>query len=255
MEPSSPPERRPLRERIAQRIRRRSPQPKNASDSAASGAPASADAPSTADTTFECNVCFDVPRDPVVTPCGHLYCWPCLYRWIRLHADSPQCPVCKAGVDKRSVIPIYGRGRSEADDPRTRALPDDDAASDAEADVPPRPSGHRAQPLRRRVHATTTFGVHHTFGINANPENYDNFSFSTFGLFPSLFGLQIAYPHINEPPRDEPRDNGEESTSELGKFTITMFDSLYAHSLLISTFHRSAQSVHTEIDLFPVFSH
>lgn len=29
---------------------------------------------------FDCNVCYDVAREPVVTLCGHLYCWPCLYR-------------------------------------------------------------------------------------------------------------------------------------------------------------------------------
>lgn len=30
---------------------------------------------------FECNICYDVAESPVVTLCGHLYCWPCLYRW------------------------------------------------------------------------------------------------------------------------------------------------------------------------------
>ena len=29
---------------------------------------------------FECNICYDVAESPVVTLCGHLYCWPCLYR-------------------------------------------------------------------------------------------------------------------------------------------------------------------------------
>ena len=29
---------------------------------------------------FECNICYDVAESPVVTMCGHLYCWPCLYR-------------------------------------------------------------------------------------------------------------------------------------------------------------------------------
>ena len=29
---------------------------------------------------FECNICLELASSPVVTLCGHLYCWPCLYR-------------------------------------------------------------------------------------------------------------------------------------------------------------------------------
>ena len=29
---------------------------------------------------FECNICFDDPSQPVLSKCGHLYCWPCIYR-------------------------------------------------------------------------------------------------------------------------------------------------------------------------------
>ena len=30
---------------------------------------------------YECNICYEMAREPVVTYCGHLYCWPCLYRY------------------------------------------------------------------------------------------------------------------------------------------------------------------------------
>lgn len=40
---------------------------------------ASEDDPSSA---FECNICLELAKDPIVTLCGHLYCWPCLYRWV-----------------------------------------------------------------------------------------------------------------------------------------------------------------------------
>ncbi|KAL7102239.1 hypothetical protein ACP275_08G106900 [Erythranthe tilingii] len=76
---------------------------------------------------FECNICLDLVQDPVVTFCGHLYCWPCIYRWISFGEDDdddedpltveydqkqPQhCPVCKTEVSEKTVIPLYGRGR------------------------------------------------------------------------------------------------------------------------------------------------
>ncbi|XP_070036139.1 E3 ubiquitin-protein ligase RMA1H1-like [Nicotiana tomentosiformis] len=69
---------------------------------------------------FECNICLDLVHDPVVTLCGHLYCWPCIYKWIHFQTDSsensdqqqPQCPVCKSEVSQKTLIPLYGRGQS-----------------------------------------------------------------------------------------------------------------------------------------------
>ena len=57
---------------------------------------------------LECNICLDTARDAVVTFCGHLFCWPCLYRWLQ--NGHSVCPVCKAGVTRESVIPLFGRG-------------------------------------------------------------------------------------------------------------------------------------------------
>ncbi|XP_060209524.1 E3 ubiquitin-protein ligase RMA1H1-like [Lycium barbarum] len=69
---------------------------------------------------FECNIFLDLVQDPVVTLCGHLYCWPCIYKWIHFQSISsenadnqqPQCPVCKAEVSKKTLIPLYGRGQA-----------------------------------------------------------------------------------------------------------------------------------------------
>jgi E3 ubiquitin-protein ligase RNF5 len=66
---------------------------------------------------FECNICLDTASLPVVTLCGHLYCWPCLSSWISsTSSNSNTCPVCKSGITKDSVIPIYCKGKTE--DPR-----------------------------------------------------------------------------------------------------------------------------------------
>lgn len=82
---------------------------------------------------FECNICLDLVQDPVVTLCGHLYCWPCIYRWISFqHASQdnpdnqgPQCPVCKNEVSEKTLIPLYGRGQSTnaSKDSLTRLVP------------------------------------------------------------------------------------------------------------------------------------
>lgn len=31
------------------------------------------------DSKFECVICMETAKEPVVTKCGHLYCWPCIY--------------------------------------------------------------------------------------------------------------------------------------------------------------------------------
>ena len=123
-----------------------------------------------ASTYFECNICLDLAHDPVVTQCGHLYCWPCIYkcvtrpwrprprprmrrrapplratlthraspsppprRWLRVFPDAQQCPVCKAALSEDLVIPLYGRGTCGGD-PRPKQMGED---------VPLRPPGIR----------------------------------------------------------------------------------------------------------------
>ncbi|CAH9107185.1 unnamed protein product [Cuscuta epithymum] len=71
---------------------------------------------------FECNICFDLAHDPIVTLCGHLYCWPCLNQWLQVHSRSHECPVCKAIIKDERLVPIYGRGKASSD-PRTRLVP------------------------------------------------------------------------------------------------------------------------------------
>ncbi|KAM3320725.1 E3 ubiquitin-protein ligase RMA1H1-like [Capsicum chacoense] len=69
---------------------------------------------------LECNICLDIVHDPVVTLCGHLFCWPCIYKWIHFQSISsentynqkPKCPVCKSEVSEKMLIPLYGRGQA-----------------------------------------------------------------------------------------------------------------------------------------------
>ncbi|KAF5841561.1 hypothetical protein DUNSADRAFT_12258 [Dunaliella salina] len=112
---------------------------------------------------FECNICLELARDPVVTLCGHLYCWPCLFRWMQLQSVCRQCPVCKAGVDTDKVVPIYGRA-SEQPDPR--------AGSEGKLEpLPARPAGQRT-PVTPPTPAP------------AQPTSQ--------GVLPALFGFQLG---------------------------------------------------------------
>lgn len=67
---------------------------------------------------LECNICLQSACEPVVTLCGHLYCWPCIYKWLHVqesYAEShqePQCPICKANISCSTLVPLYGRDDS-----------------------------------------------------------------------------------------------------------------------------------------------
>ncbi|GLT26345.1 hypothetical protein SLA2020_014230 [Shorea laevis] len=68
--------------------------------------------------SFECNICLDSAQDPVVTVCGHLYCWPCIYKWLHVQSSlsedqrEQKCPVCKTDISPSLLVPLYGRGTS-----------------------------------------------------------------------------------------------------------------------------------------------
>lgn len=94
---------------------------------------------------FECNVCLDIASEPVVTCCGHLFCWACLYRWLFVHSRTKECPVCKGEVTDKTVTPIYGRG----DQSRVPK------ALDPNVKIPSRPPANRIESWRQSIHRDT----------------------------------------------------------------------------------------------------
>ncbi|KAK4759754.1 hypothetical protein SAY87_022885 [Trapa incisa] len=90
---------------------------------------------------FECNICLDFANEPIVTLCGHLYCWPCIFKWLHVQSDSlaldehPQCPVCKAEISHEAMVPLYGRGQASVE-PKLKGMK-----------IPPRPTGQSARTL------------------------------------------------------------------------------------------------------------
>ncbi|VDD81284.1 unnamed protein product [Mesocestoides corti] len=139
--------------------------------------PPSASSSSGTNGNFECNICLDQAQDAVVSPCGHLFCWPCLHQWIEVKRSQPVCPVCKSVISRESVIPLYGRGADHKNDPRSK--------------IPPRPQGRRTEPEPQRESPFSAFS--NFFGGNTGAARDDgggdgNFHVS-FGIGPFPFGL------------------------------------------------------------------
>lgn len=83
---------------------------------------ASAVIPERESSCFECNICLHSVNDPVVTLCGHLYCWVCIYKWLHVQTSShdankqqQKCPVCNADISLTSLVPLYGGGTSSSE--------------------------------------------------------------------------------------------------------------------------------------------
>ncbi|XP_039260431.2 E3 ubiquitin-protein ligase RNF185-like [Styela clava] len=156
---------------------------------------------------FECNICLDEANDAVISLCGHLFCWPCLLQWLETRPHRQECPVCKAGIDRDKVIPLYGRGSTKQEDPRNK--------------IPKRPQAQRPEPENRNGFHGFNFGdggFQMSFGIGAFP----------FGLFGTFFNINDGRP---PPPRpDNPNYQDEQMLSRifLGIACILMFWLLYA---------------------------
>ncbi|KAL3623793.1 hypothetical protein CASFOL_032609 [Castilleja foliolosa] len=95
---------------------------------------------------FDCSICLDLAKDPVVTCCGHLFCWPCLYRWLHHHSDAKECPVCKGEVTMKNVTPIYGRGNINSGTSNSKE-PD----MDPSLKIPLRPQARRIESWRQAL--------------------------------------------------------------------------------------------------------
>ncbi|KAH7842523.1 hypothetical protein Vadar_006361 [Vaccinium darrowii] len=111
---------------------------------------------------FDCNICLELARDPVVTCCGHLFCWPCIYRWLNVHSDAKECPVCKGEVTVKNVTPIYGRGTN------TR-----DAEEDPNLKIPLRPNARRVESWRQTIQRNAS-PVEEMMRRFVNTENNNN---------------------------------------------------------------------------------
>jgi len=175
----------------------------NSSSSVSSSTPS---VPSeTNDGCFECNICLDSAYEPVVTLCGHLYCWPCIYKWIHSQrspidpTDAPKCPVCKSKIINSSIIPLYGRGNS-----RTEPGPEFKKPK-TEPVIPRRPAALRLEQHQNLTHRTLGNYTPHSpqsmaFGGAAGPSSFFSPTVGVFGemVFARMFGsAENLFPYPN----------------------------------------------------------
>ncbi|KAL8264375.1 hypothetical protein R6Q59_022505 [Mikania micrantha] len=134
---------------------------------------------------WECNICLDSARDPVVTLCGHLYCWPCIYKWIHVQTDKQsKCPVCKAHISNSSLVPLYGRGNSPTSNEPESELK---RARQSELVLPSRPSapGGSILHLNQQIHPVP-------FQAQPLPHTYGSYEFGPSNLVGTSFSNPIV---------------------------------------------------------------
>lgn len=88
---------------------------------------------------FDCNICLDMARDPILTCCGHLFCWSCFYQLSYVDSSAKECPVCKGEVTDSSITPIYGNGKNQ---PVLKL--------ESGVKIPPRPRARRVESIRQQ---------------------------------------------------------------------------------------------------------
>ncbi|KAK7283843.1 hypothetical protein RIF29_13591 [Crotalaria pallida] len=98
---------------------------------------------------FDCNICLDTARDPIVTCCGHLYCWPCFYQLSYVYPSAKECPVCKGEVTDNAIFPIYGSDSSVGSQPQLEL-------TENGVSIPPRPRAPRVESIRQQLVSQVT---------------------------------------------------------------------------------------------------
>ncbi|KAM4631405.1 E3 ubiquitin-protein ligase RNF5 [Polymixia lowei] len=162
--------------------------------------------------TFECNICLDTARDAVISMCGHLFCWPCLHQWLETRPSRQQCPVCKAGISREKVIPLYGRGSSSQEDPRLK--------------TPPRPQGQRTEPEGRGgpFQGFGDTGFHMSFGIGAFP----------FGFFTTVFNTNDPFHRADQYAGDHQANGNLNNGNNNWQDSLFLFVAIFFFFWLLS---------------------
>jgi len=173
------------------------------------------------DTRFSCSICLDpVNNSPVLTLCGHLFCWDCIFQWLQdgmLEADYDYlslpppsntagrinmarriCPVCKADCNVQCIIPIYARDSHHSVDQDSQSAKSSDRENRGQ--YPARPSPPVSYTAQTTSHTTglsmasSSSSVHADASANINTHSTSS---SNPSLFQALLRLQTTIHHLH----------------------------------------------------------
>ena len=132
--------------------------------------------PSESGNNFECTICLDTAKEPVLTKCGHMFCWPCIYNWLDSKGGKAKCPNCKNEITKDDLIPVYSNTENKDNTNRFK-------------NIPKRPKAERNP---------------NSDNDDSNNQGFFNFGFNSFsfgGFFPFL-GMGMNFNNNNQYEND-----------------------------------------------------
>ncbi|KNC99573.1 uncharacterized protein SPPG_04962 [Spizellomyces punctatus DAOM BR117] len=108
----------------------------------------------------DCCVCLDTLKEPVVTPCAHVFCKACI---SEVKSTNPVCPMCRGDLENRVLLPLPPPPPPESSHP----------------DPTPTPIEPSTHPTRNLPFKSTK--IHHLLRfLKATPPNEKSLVFSQF---------------------------------------------------------------------------
>jgi len=140
----------------------------------------------------DCFICFCPPNEPVITHCGHIYCWPCIFTWLNSNRTTLSCPVCKNGISVDELIPIYTRNESDQISKKIKKDQDNSNQDNSVKErngIPPRPQARRRKPMGNQ---NSIGGDLEGFTGNQMFNIHNGNNLAGFGFFPPVAFIAVT---------------------------------------------------------------